>query len=79
MLQRQLFARSERVKGIDFHPTEPWVSFLNSLSQQLILINSLDLDNLVQWYVHRGAVWERSNALITPVQVMSTSGLTNHR
>lgn len=24
-LQRQLFARSERVKGIDFHPTEPWV------------------------------------------------------
>ena len=26
-LQRQLLARSERVKGIDFHPTEPWVSF----------------------------------------------------
>ena len=25
ILQRQLFARSERVKGIDFHPTEPWV------------------------------------------------------
>lgn len=24
-VQRQLFARSERVKGIDFHPTEPWV------------------------------------------------------
>ena len=24
--QRQLLARSERVKGIDFHPTEPWVS-----------------------------------------------------
>ena len=24
-IQRQLFARSERVKGIDFHPTEPWV------------------------------------------------------
>ena len=24
-MQRQLFARSERVKGIDFHPTEPWV------------------------------------------------------
>lgn len=23
--QRQLFARSDRVKGIDFHPTEPWV------------------------------------------------------
>lgn len=27
-LQRQLFARSERVKGIDFHPTEPWVRLL---------------------------------------------------
>lgn len=24
-MQRQLFARSERVKGIDFHPTEPWI------------------------------------------------------
>lgn len=24
-IQRQLFARSERVKGIDFHPTEPWI------------------------------------------------------
>ncbi|OJD15565.1 hypothetical protein AJ78_04188 [Emergomyces pasteurianus Ep9510] len=23
-VKRQLFARSERVKGIDFHPTEPW-------------------------------------------------------
>lgn len=26
-IQRQLFARSERVKGIDFHPTEPWVRY----------------------------------------------------
>lgn len=25
VLQRQLFARSERVKGIDFHPVEPWI------------------------------------------------------
>ncbi len=24
-MQRQLFARSERVKGIDFHPIEPWI------------------------------------------------------
>ncbi|EON68254.1 hypothetical protein W97_07512 [Coniosporium apollinis CBS 100218] len=24
-IQRELFARSERVKGIDFHPTEPWI------------------------------------------------------
>lgn len=25
LLQRQLYARSERVKGIDFHPSEPWI------------------------------------------------------
>ena len=25
IIQRQLFARSERVKGIDFHPVEPWI------------------------------------------------------
>ena len=24
-IKRQLFARSDRVKGIDFHPTEPWI------------------------------------------------------
>jgi len=24
-VQRQLFARSQRVKGIDFHPSEPWI------------------------------------------------------
>ncbi|KKF96229.1 putative coatomer subunit beta' [Ceratocystis platani] len=24
-LERQLFARSDRVKGVDFHPTEPWI------------------------------------------------------
>jgi coatomer subunit beta' len=24
-VKRQLFARSERVKGIDFHPNEPWI------------------------------------------------------
>jgi coatomer subunit beta' len=24
-VKRQLFARSERVKGCDFHPTEPWI------------------------------------------------------
>jgi hypothetical protein len=35
-LQRQLFARSERVKGIDFHPTEPWI--LTTLYNGMILI-----------------------------------------
>ncbi len=24
-VKRQLFARSERVKGIDYHPQEPWI------------------------------------------------------
>jgi hypothetical protein len=24
-VQRQLFARSERVKSVDFHPQEPWI------------------------------------------------------
>lgn len=24
-IQRQLFARSERVKSVDFHPQEPWI------------------------------------------------------
>lgn len=33
-LQKQLFARSERVKGIDFHPTEPWVS-----DQRVLFLN----------------------------------------
>ena len=30
--QRQLLARSERVKGIDFHPTEPWVFVINGVT-----------------------------------------------
>ena len=47
--QRQLFARSQRVKGIDFHPTEPWVSEQTHriLAVKLTL---LDPDDLVQWY-----------------------------
>ena len=36
-LQRQLFARSERVKGIDFHPTEPWVG-ANLLGLEKIVV-----------------------------------------
>lgn len=38
--QRQLFARSERVKGIDCHPQEPWI--LTTLySGELFLSNTL--------------------------------------
>lgn len=35
--QRQLFARSERVKGIDFHPTEPWVSLFDAVNLNIVL------------------------------------------
>lgn len=35
-LQRQLFARSERVKGIDFHPTEPWVSVPDAFNIKML-------------------------------------------
>lgn len=36
-VQRQLFARSERVKGIDFHPTEPWVCRIVSMADKTML------------------------------------------
>jgi hypothetical protein len=37
-VKRQLFARSERVKGIDFHPTEPWVGSDAFLHAKHVLI-----------------------------------------
>ena len=39
-IQRQLFARSERVKGIDFHPVEPWIltTLYSGMSQRRIAI-----------------------------------------
>lgn len=40
VLQRRLFARSERVKGVDFHPTEPWL--LTGLYNGTVSIYSLD-------------------------------------
>lgn len=42
-VQRQLFARSERVKGIDFHPTEPWVS-------SPLLLSLCDADHALDSY-----------------------------
>ena len=41
-MQRQLFARSERVKGIDFHPVEPWI--LTTLYSGMFLCGE-DMDN----------------------------------
>lgn len=46
-IQRQLFARSERVKGIDFHPVEPWIlttlysGMLKSADHTLLLLTPL--------------------------------------
>ena len=44
-LQRQLFARSERVKGIDFHPTEPWVCTLRLEKE----VYNCMADNMDDW------------------------------
>lgn len=48
--QRQLFARSQRVKGIDFHPTEPWVSWFKSqaFETKLIVRRSSRLSTMVR-------------------------------
>jgi coatomer subunit beta' len=45
-LQRQLFARSERVKGVDFHPTEPWI--LTSLYSGVVQIWSIDTGAIIK-------------------------------
>ena len=44
-VQRQLLARSERVKGIDFHPTEPWVRLIKAHRNRSLL--SVDSNNTV--------------------------------
>jgi coatomer subunit beta' len=63
-IQRQLFARSERVKGIDFHPVEPWI--LTTLYSGM-------------WIRNRGA-WElRAVADSSVMKVMSTYGPTRLR
>lgn len=47
-LQRQLFARSERVKGIDFHPTEPWI--LTTLYSGHVYIWSYETQAIVKTF-----------------------------
>lgn len=46
--QRQLFARSERVKGIDFHPTEPWI--LTTLYNGHVYIWSYETQAIVKTF-----------------------------
>ena len=45
-LQRQLLARSERDKGIDFHPHEPWI--LTTLYSGQVYIWSYETQQVVK-------------------------------
>lgn len=45
-VKRQLFARSERVKGIDFHPQEPWI--LTTLYSGHVYIWSYESSTIVK-------------------------------
>ncbi|KAF8244284.1 Coatomer, beta' subunit [Wilcoxina mikolae CBS 423.85] len=47
-VKRQLFARSDRVKGIDFHPTEPWV--LTTLYSGHVYIWSYETQTIVKTF-----------------------------
>ncbi|RPB06085.1 Coatomer, beta' subunit [Choiromyces venosus 120613-1] len=47
-VKRQLFARSDRVKGIDFHPTEPWI--LSTLYSGHVNIWSYETQTLVKTF-----------------------------
>ncbi|KAF2455125.1 coatomer beta [Lineolata rhizophorae] len=47
-VKRQLFARSERVKGIDFHPTEPWI--LTTLYSGHVYIWSYETQAIVKTF-----------------------------
>lgn len=46
--QRQLFARSERVKGVDFHPSEPWI--LTTLYSGHVYIWSYETQSIVKTF-----------------------------
>ncbi|KAJ5604727.1 hypothetical protein N7510_009881 [Penicillium lagena] len=47
-IKRQLFARSERVKGIDFHPTEPWI--LTTLYSGHVYIWSYESQSIIKTF-----------------------------
>ncbi|KAK2746644.1 hypothetical protein FQN57_002988 [Myotisia sp. PD_48] len=47
-VKRQLLARSERVKGIDFHPTEPWI--LTTLYSGHVYIWSYETQSVIKTF-----------------------------
>ncbi|EKM79756.1 hypothetical protein AGABI1DRAFT_127441 [Agaricus bisporus var. burnettii JB137-S8] len=47
-VNRKLFARSDRVKGVDFHPTEPWL--LAGLYNGSVNIYNLDTGNIIKTF-----------------------------
>ncbi|KXT08625.1 hypothetical protein AC579_5972 [Pseudocercospora musae] len=47
-VKRQLFARSERVKGIDFHPSEPWI--LTTLYSGHVYIWSYETQSIIKTF-----------------------------
>lgn len=47
-VKRQLFARSQRVKGIDFHPTEPWI--LTTLYNGHVFIWSYETQSIIKTF-----------------------------
>ncbi|KAJ1333055.1 coatomer subunit beta' [Microdochium nivale] len=47
-VKRQLFARSERVKGIDFHPHEPWI--LTTLYSGHVYIWSYETQQIIKTF-----------------------------
>ncbi|GAB7339627.1 hypothetical protein MBLNU457_6220t1 [Dothideomycetes sp. NU457] len=47
-VKRQLFARSQRVKGIDFHPTEPWI--LTTLYNGHVFIWSYETQAIIKTF-----------------------------
>ncbi|KAK5150171.1 Coatomer subunit beta' [Recurvomyces mirabilis] len=47
-VKRQLFARSERVKGIDFHPVEPWI--LTTLYSGHVYIWSYETQSIIKTF-----------------------------
>lgn len=48
LLQRKLFSRSDRVKGVDFHPTEPWL--LTGLYNGTVNIYNLETGSIVKTF-----------------------------
>ncbi|KAJ5666927.1 hypothetical protein N7462_011336 [Penicillium macrosclerotiorum] len=68
-VKRQLFARSERVKGVDFHPTEPWI--LTTLYSGHVYVWSYETQSIIKTFeltdvpVRAGRFVARKNWIVT--------------